>query len=131
MGSPDAYAQFFSGAGPGNLTFGPDSAVSQVMAQSGGVREVLDYYFMTGVTSGQYTFGGTGLVAAGSNPVAQFVGSFSWSITPGNGSINLSLTNTSSFKSLTYDMGPQWQRGSLPTPMGNTHQTYNITAPCH
>jgi len=49
---------------------------------------------------------------------------------PVNGGINLSLTNTTSFKSLTYDMGPQWQRGSFPTPMGNTRQTYNITATC-
>jgi hypothetical protein len=42
----------------------------------------------------------------------------------------LSLTNTTSFRSLTYDLGPQWQRGSFPTPMGNTHQTYSITARC-
>ena len=57
-------------------------------------------------------------MAAGGNPVAQFVGSFRWSITPANGGINLSLTNTTSFRSLTYDIGPQWQRGSFPTPMG-------------
>jgi hypothetical protein len=40
-------------------------------------------------------------------------------------------TNTTSFRSLTYDAGPQWQRGSWPTPMGNTHQTFKITAMCH
>ena len=123
--------EFFSGLGPGNLTFGPNSATSQVMAQSGPVQEVLNSYYMTGQTSGLYTFGLPGLVSAGGNPVAQFVGSFRWSITPGNGGINLSLTNTTSFRSLTYDAGPQWQRGSWPTPMGNTHQTYNITATCH
>jgi hypothetical protein len=123
--------EFFSGLGPGNPTFDPNSATSQVMAQSGPVQEVLNSYYMTGQTSGLYTFGGPGLVSAGGNPVAQFVGSFRWSITPGNGGINLSLTNTTSFRSLTYDVGPQWQRGSWPTPMGNTHQTYNITATCH
>jgi RHS repeat-associated protein len=122
--------EFFSGLGPGNLTFDPNSATSQVMAQSGPVQEVLNDYYMTGNTNGLYTFGLSGLVASGANPVAQFVGSFSWSITPVNGGINLSLTNTTSFRSLTYDVGPQWQRGSWPTPMGNTHQTYNITAGC-
>lgn len=123
--------EFFSGLGPGNLTFDPNSATSEVMAQSGPVQEVLNSYYMTGQTSGLYTFGLPGLVSAGGNPVAQFVGSFRWSIAPGNGGINLSLTNTTSFRSLTYDAGPQWQRGSWPTPMGNTHQTYNITANCH
>jgi hypothetical protein len=126
-------AEFFSGLGPGNLTLGPNSATSQVMAQSGPVQEVLDEYYMTGQRSDLYTFGAPGLVSAGGNPVAQFVGSFRWTITPTNGGINLSITNTTSFRSLTYDMGPQWQRGNhwYPTPMGNTHQTYNITATCH
>ena len=102
------------------------------MAQSTGVQDVLNQYYMVGRTSGLYPFGGPGLAGAGANPVAQFVGSFRWSITPANGGINLSLTNATSFKSLTYDMGPQWQRGGgrLPTPMGNTHQTYNIFIPC-
>jgi hypothetical protein len=122
---------FFSGLGPGNMTFGTDSAASRVMAQSGPVQEVLNSYYMTGQTSGLYTFRLPGLVSAGGNPVAQFVGSFRWTITPGNGGINLSLKNTTSFRSLTYDVGPQWQRGSWPTPMGNTHQIYNITATCH
>ena len=123
-------AEFFSGFGPGNLTFGPNSATSQVMAQSGPVQNVLNSYSQTGQTSGLYTFGLPGLASAGGNPVAQFVGSFRWSITPVSSGINLSITNTTSFRSLTYDVGPQWQRGSFPTPMGNTHQTYNITAKC-
>ena len=124
-------AEFFSGLGPRNMTFGPDSATSRVMAQSGPVHDVLNSYYMTGRTSGLYTFGLPGLESAGANPVAQFAGSFRWSITQLDGGINLSLTNTTSFRSLTYDAGPQWQRGSLPTPMGNIHQTYNITATCH
>jgi hypothetical protein len=123
--------EFFSGLGSRNLTFAPNSATSQVMAQSAGVQDVLNNYYMTGQTTGLYTFGLPGLVAAGGNPVAQFVGSFRWSISPTNVGIDLSLTNTTSFRSLTYDAGPQWQRGSWPTPMGNTHQTFNITATCH
>jgi hypothetical protein len=123
-------AQFFSGLGADNLLFGPDTVESQMMASSPGVTNAVNSYLSTGQTSGLYTFGLSGLYNAGLNPTQQFVGSFRWSITPGNGGLNLSLTNTTSFRSLTYDTGPQWQRGSLPTPMGNTHQTYNIFIPC-
>jgi len=104
------------------------------MAQSAGVQDVLNAYYMTGQTSGLYTFGAAGYVSAGGNPVAQFVGSFRWSISGGM----LSLTNTTSFRSLTYDAGPQWQRFLIATPnatftspMGNTHQTYSIFLTCH
>lgn len=123
-------AQFFSGLGADNLLFGPDTAESQMMASSPGVTNAVNSYLNSGQTSGLYTFGLSGLANAGLNPTQQFVGSFRWSITPGNGGLNLSLTNTTSFQSLTYDRGPQWQRGSWPTPMGNTHQTYNIFVPC-
>ena len=107
------------------------------MAQSAGVQAVLNDYYMLGQPSGLATFGGAGYVSAGANPVAQFVGSFRYAITPAVGGINLSLTNATSFKSLTYDKGPQWQRfpiltpyGTLTSPMGNTHQTYNVAATC-
>jgi hypothetical protein len=97
-------AEFFSGIGAQDRTFGPDSSVSAVMAQSG------------------------------ANPVAQFVGSFRYTISPGAGGINLSHTNTISFRSLTYDIGSQWGRHTqypgAGVPMGNTYQTYNIFAPC-
>jgi hypothetical protein len=95
------------------------------MGQSAGVQDVLNNYYMTGQTSGLYTFGAAGAVSAGGNPVAQFVGSFRWSISGGV----LSLTNTTSFRSLTYDAGPQWQRSSF-GPGGNTHQTYQIQLHC-
>ncbi len=34
-------------------------------------------------------------------------------------------------KSVGHPPGPQWQRGSFPTPGGNTHQTYQICVTCH
>jgi hypothetical protein len=124
-------AQFFTGLGGDDLLFTPDTVESQMMACSPGVTNAVNSYLSTGQTSGLYTFGLSGLVAArAANPTQQFVGSFRWSITPGDGGLNISLTNTTSFKSLTYDRGPQWQRASVPTPMGNTHQTYNIFIPC-
>ena len=45
-------AQYASGLGPGNRTFGPDTATSQVFGQSAGVQEVLGGYLFTGQTSG-------------------------------------------------------------------------------
>ncbi len=104
--------EFFTGAGPTNLTFDPTSATSQVMAQSAGVRAVLNDYYVLGQTSGLYTFGAPGYVAAGANPVAQFVGSFTWSISSGV----LSLTNITSFRSLALDnMWPSV--GTIPHPL--------------
>lgn len=120
-------AQFASGLGPANQTFGPNTATSAVMGQSAGVTEVLGAYMFTGQTSGLYTFGASGAYVAGGNPVAQFVGSFRWSVSGGV----LSLTNTTSLRSLTLDHGPQYQRGSFPTPGGNTHQTYQVGVTCH
>jgi hypothetical protein len=106
---------------------------------------VLNYYTMTGQPTGLESFGATGYMQAGGNPVAQFLGSFRWTVTPTSGGLNLTLTNTTSFRSLTADRGPQWQRlqpSDLPnpygmlspglpiTPMGNIHQTINIFVPC-
>jgi hypothetical protein len=123
-------AQFFSGLGSSGQTFPISSATSQVMAQSAGVQNVLNEYYMTGTTNDNYNFGWVGLQSSGANPVAQFVGSFSWTISQGNGGIYLQLRNRTSFRSLTYDRGPQWARGSFLTPMGNTYQIYNIFVPC-
>jgi hypothetical protein len=96
-----------------------------------GVTNAVSSYLKTGQTSGLYTFGLSGLAHAGLNPTQQFVGSSRWSVIPATGGLNMSLTNTTSFRSLTYDRGPQWQRHSFPTPMGNIHQTYNIFIPCN
>jgi hypothetical protein len=97
------------------------------MAQSAAVTEVLGAYMFTGQTSGLYTFGGSGAYVNGGNPVAQFIGSFRYSLSGGI----LTLTNTTSLRSLTYDHGPQYQRGSFPTPGGNIHQTIQIGVVCH
>ncbi|MCB0716092.1 MAG: hypothetical protein KDC06_08775 [Chitinophagaceae bacterium] len=37
------------------------------------------------------------------------------------------MTDTKSFTSLSYRLGPSWRRGSLSMPMGNTNQTYMWT----
>ena len=119
-------SEFASGLGATNQTFGPNTATSQVLGQSAGVQEVLGAYLITGQSSGLYTFGASGAYVNGGNPVAQFVGSFRYSISGGV----LSITNTTSLRSLTYDHGPQYQRGSFPTPGGNIHQTFQIGLTC-
>ena len=131
-------AEFFTGLGAPSQTFGPQTAISQVMAQSAGVHDILQSYRTLGQTSGLYTFGLAGLKAAGDNPAAQLVGSFRWAVTPVGGGVNLVLSNTTSFRSLTYDHGAQWQRGnfhpdpflSVPVPVGNIHQRFEIFVPC-
>jgi hypothetical protein len=122
--------QFFSGTGPGEERFGPESAVSRVMAALMMVTEVLDQYREHGTPKGLYTFAPWGPVKAGLNPVGQFMGSFRWTITRASDGITLTIKNATSFKSLTNDQGPQWLRRDWLTPMGNTHQTYAIQATC-
>ncbi len=135
-------AGFFSGLGPDQYTFGSDSAVSQVMAQSGQFQDVLNQYYMSGTTSNWQGFGAAGFVEAGANPVAQFLGSFGWSIAPTAGGINVTITNVTSFHSLMLDKGPAYERfpmtvptgpsgfATITSPMGNVGQTITIKAVC-
>jgi len=120
-------AQFFSGLGTSENTFGSGSAISQVMAQSPGVQDAINGYNIFGTTSGSYNFGVSGAFAAGNNIVAQFVGSYSYSISPASCGINLSLRNYTSFRSLAADIGPSWPgfpvvapTGTFTSPMGTT-----------
>ena len=135
-------AGFFSGLGPDQYTFGSGSAVSQVMAQSTQFQNVLNQYYMVGTTSNWEGFGAFGFAQAGSNPVAQFLGSFRWSITPTSAGINVTITNTTSFHSLMLDHGPAYERFPIimpptlpgptvyPSPMGNVRQTITIQVVC-
>ncbi|MEP2510075.1 MAG: DUF6443 domain-containing protein [Reichenbachiella sp.] len=73
-------------------------------------------------------FGISGAIAAGSDPIEQFVGSFSPAITSDGTTLTYTLTNTSSFKSLAYGIGPDWLRSTF-GPGGNMSQTYIFTEP--
>jgi RHS repeat-associated protein len=113
---------------------------SVITDSAGNIKSESDFYPWGGELqfanndSNRYKFTGkerdseTGLDYFGARYYSNGLGRF---ITPATGGLNISLTNTTSFKSLTYDRGPQWQRRSLPTPMGNTHQTYNIFIRCN
>lgn len=60
----------------------------------------------------------------------QFVGSYDYSITPGKGGLNLTLSNDTSVHSGSYDQIESHERSSF-GPMGTTHQTYQVFVPCH
>ncbi len=132
-------ASFFSGLGPNNYTFGPDSSISQVMAQSAQFQDVLQQYSTSGTTSNWESFGAPGYAKAGVNPVAHFLGSFQWSLAPSSGGINVTITNVTSFHSLMLDHGPAYERfpmmvpplGFTPSPMGNIGQTITVKVVCH
>ncbi len=68
------FGEFLSGLGPDNLTFGPGSVESQMMASSPGVANAVNQYTSGGPSTGLYTFGLSGLWNAGFNPIQQFVG---------------------------------------------------------
>ena len=122
---------FFTGIGPSNFTFGPNSAISQGLALSDGVRFALNDYALTGYTSGLYTFDAASVIMTGLNSIGQFVGSFRWTITPVEGGINLAITNSTSLNSASYRQLPSHERTSiLSRPLGTVRQTYNIFATC-
>jgi RHS repeat-associated protein len=123
------FSQFASGWGPSNLTFGPGSVQSQLMASSPGVTSAVNGYLSTGQSSGLYTFGASAVIAAGINPIQQFVGSYRYNITPGNGGLNVTLSNYTSVRSGSYHRLPSHQRSSF-GPFGTTHQSYQVFVPC-
>lgn len=90
-----------------------------------------DNYLNTTVTNYKGSFGLADLFwRAGTDPVEQFVGSYSiQSIVPdGNNNLTFTLWNSTSVKSLLYGIGPDWERSSFRL-NGNTEQTYIFTEP--
>jgi RHS repeat-associated protein len=73
-------------------------------------------------------FGFKGLVAAGLDPIEQFVGSFSPTITSDGYNLTFTIQNTTSMKSFLYGIGPDWKRSTW-GPGGNMTQTYIFTEP--
>lgn len=122
-------AQFFTGTGPSIVNFGGGSFGSEGMASTDGVNTALNDYYMTGRTSGLYTFGAAEVIRTGFNSMGQMVGSFNWNITPAQGGISLQLTNYTSLWSLAYHHLPSHSRSSF-DPLGTTQQTYTMFVPC-
>ena len=104
--------------------------VANAMRNSPGIVQARNDFYSKNKTSGNYAFGLKGLWQAGGNPIEQFVGSFSYSISVNQegGFLQYTLTNTTSFSSFDYHITPaswNWNSG----PMGNFYQTFIFTEP--
>ncbi len=73
-------------------------------------------------------FGLSDLKAAGGDPIEQFVGSFTPTISSDGSNLTFAIQNTTSFRSLMYGIAPDWSR-SMWGPGGNMTQTYIFTEP--
>ncbi len=62
------------------------------------------------------------------SPTQQFVGSYRVDIYPSGSNMQFTLTNNSSFKSLSYGQAPAWERSSF-GPGGNMRQIYKWSEP--
>lgn len=128
---------WYYGLGPDSLGFGPGSSPVAEMMNAPGVNAARKLYDKKNknncsddcknaqpVTNVKASFGLSGLFSAGLNPTRQFIGSYRVDIYPApNCQKWIVITNTSSFKSFAYGLGPDWSRSSY-APMGNMSQTY-------
>jgi RHS repeat-associated protein len=130
--------KYFAGSGDKQDMYVNDRVTSE-MSKSSAVDDMRQRFYakfkdqkdLMGTSYVGYSgkFGLSGLFHAGINPIQQFVGSFRGSIYSFDGkTIWFYLTNETSFKSLTYDVGPEWNRSSF-SPMGSTYQTYMWSEP--
>ncbi|MBT9097053.1 RHS repeat protein [Methylovulum psychrotolerans] len=132
--------QWFSGTGPSSQSYGPGSSPVEEMKDAPGVQAARQLYDQKNkgnmdcdckgavpVINFAAGFGLKGLWNAGLNPTQQFVGSYRIDIYPDDGcKKTFVLSNTSSFRSFAYGIGPDWSRSTF-GPMGNMSQTYSWT----
>ena len=139
--------EFLTGNGPQSYAFGPDTPESRGMAQSATTQRALDQWYQknAGADPGSLTpmtdvdpgFGVGGLIAADANPIEQFVGNATYTITPdaARGVLAVHVWNRTSITSLLYGEGPSYERHSAARPIGaaapggNTVQDYDFEIP--
>jgi hypothetical protein len=116
--------------------FGPETNQVNDMKDAPGVQKAREAFYEKNagkacgerepLTNYKADFGLTGFLNAGVDPTEQFVGSYRVDITPNSdGSINMFLTNSTSFTSFSYGLGPSWNGG----PGGTQSQIYHWTEP--
>jgi hypothetical protein len=120
--------EFFSGTGPKERQFGPNSDMTRGLRNSPGVNANRDKFCEGGQRAyqGSASFGLSALFRAGVNMPRQFVGSYNISITPRSGGGALfEITNTTHLKSLLYQApGVQDIQPSEMKALSNKEQTY-------
>ena len=128
------------GTGPKHRIFGPGSIEVENMKDAPGVNEARDWtldkirqgiHEPTDNYAGKFGPGkSSDPIKAGLDPTEQFVGSYRVDVIPDAEEKNLTfiVTNTTSFDSFLYGLGPDWNRNNkIQTPMGNIRQIYTWT----
>jgi RHS repeat-associated protein len=114
--------------------FGPGTNQVEDMKNAQGVQDARDAFYAknngkictsrSALTNYKASFGLSGLWDAGWNSTQQFIGSYRVDITPNtDGTVNINLTNSTSFTSFSYGIGPSWDGG----PGGTQTQVYHWT----
>ncbi|AFD06702.1 hypothetical protein [Solitalea canadensis] len=121
------------GTGSDKRTFSNDR-VANAMRNAKRVNEAREFYYKkyknvedianTSVTGFKGSFGLSGLINAGLDPIEQYVGTYRINIYNFDGkTLWFAITNQTSMNSFLYDLGPSWDRSSW-APGGNMNQTY-------
>ncbi len=125
------------GLGPDEYTF--EAGIANAMRNAWKVIEARNFYYKQinaqrknlkdGVSNYTGNFGIEGLLRAGLDPIEQFVGSYRIDIDSSDGkNLIFTLTNPTSMNSLTYKLGPSWERTTW-RPGGTVIQRYSWTEP--
>src|SRR5215510_13930317 len=120
------------GVGPTQTDFDPISVQSQQMMGAYGLASDVKAFLAGGPSAGNQNFGLRGLVSSGLNPTAQFVGSYSWSMSRSGGNLNITLKNSTTAWSAPYHaplLNPNPPTRSGWRPMGRVNQTFHLSVP--
>jgi hypothetical protein len=104
------------------------------MRNSPGVVDLRNKYYEKGTTSELYTFGVlSGPIDAGFNPIEQFVGSYTVSVSPNFecGYLQFTITNITSLRSADYHITPTSWNISPGYPLGDFKQVFIFREPLH
>jgi len=145
------FGEWWLGVGEPFKTFGPSSNAANDMKNAPGVNAARKNFQsknskvkcckdLINYTNHAARFGVKGLIMSGFNSTRQFIGSYRVDILVSGCTkakkceVDFELTNTTSYESYLYGIGPEWERDTF-RPMGNVRQTiwwtedYNAVCP--
>jgi RHS repeat-associated protein len=145
------FGEWWLGIGEPFKTFGPSSNAANDMKNAPGVNAARKNFQsknskvkcckdLINYTNHAARFGVKGLIMSGFNSTRQFIGSYRVDILVSGCTkakkceVDFELTNTTSYESYLYGIGPEWERDTF-RPMGNVRQTiwwtedYNAVCP--
>ena len=112
-----------------NTRYYTSDNVADALKNSPGIDFARANYYYNNIPSGDYSFGLTGLLSAGIDPIEQFVGSYHYEITSIGDQLQYTLSNRTSLTSAAYHLTfESWNPGFMMS-MGNQYQVYIFTEP--